>query len=99
MEFQAVIIGYKNHARRIINNVISSKKYSKIYIYHPDIKKLSSLSSINPLVEVTDKTSEWKNCSCFFIGSPSETHFYYIEKIYKLFNNTKKNIIFIVKNL
>lgn len=90
MELQAVIIGYKNHARRIIDIVISSKKYSKIYIYHPDIKKLSTLSSLNPLVEITDKFSDLNKCSCFYISSPSETHFYYIEKIYKLFHNTNK---------
>ena len=39
MNQYAFIIGYRNHAERVAREVVDSKAFKKIYVYHPKIKK------------------------------------------------------------
>ena len=66
------VIGYKNHAKRIIS-LLNIKEDIKIkYIFHP-LK--NSENSIN-----TNNISDLFECDAIFIISPNHTHFEYIKK-------------------
>jgi len=70
MKLQIGIIGYKNHALRLIK-LISQNKYSELkFIYHPD-KKVNH-------VLATNKLQDLYSCDAVIISSPSQTHFDYI---------------------
>ena len=75
---QVGIIGYRNHAKRIIS-LLNVKEDVKIkYIFHP-VK--SSEKSIN-----TNNISDLFKCDAIFIISPNHTHFEYIKKFIHNFN-------------
>ncbi len=73
----AFVIGYKNHAKKIID--ILKKKKIQISIYHDDIKK----TQIKDFYEVV-------NYDYVFILSPNHTHYYYLSLLEKI--NYKKSI-------
>ncbi len=77
----AFVIGYKNHAKKIIN--ILKKKKIKIVIYHYDKRKTQ-----------VNKFSEVLNHDYVFILSPNHTHFYYLSLLEKI---KYKNSIFCEK--
>lgn len=64
-------IGYKNHAKRIIDIVNSSNKAKVELLYHPE----KSIVGYN----FTNNLDELKNFDAIFILSPNETHFNYLE--------------------
>ena len=76
------VIGYKNHARRIILNVLSSKCFDRVFVYHPDKSKLSDSHQLGESVVPTDDFDLVSECECVFISSPSETHCEYIKKVH-----------------
>lgn len=70
------IIGYKNHANRIISILEKFSNFEIIKIYHPN-KKIDDIRG-------TNNFGELYSCDCVFILSPNQTHFEYI---FKLINN------------
>lgn len=69
------VIGYKNHAEKII--LILKKKYRIKYIYHP--RKTIKLKNF------TNNINDFLNLDCIFIICPSKFHFYYLN----FFNKNK----------
>jgi len=67
------IIGYKNHAKRIISLLNTNKDVKIKYIFHP--RKKSEIT-IN-----TNTISDLFECDAVFIISPNHTHFEYIKKL------------------
>ena len=78
------VIGYKNHAKKIIN--LLEKEYNVKYIYHPK-KKLE-------FKNFTNKINKFLNLDCVFIICPSRFHYKYLS----YFNKNKfKGYIFCEK--
>ena len=80
----AFVIGYKNHALRIINHLVDSAYFDKIIIYHPNKLKLLAFEKISESTVVSNDFKESLLCSCVFISSPAETNCDYIKKILAL---------------
>ena len=79
---QVVVIGYKNHAERVINFLCELPSVGKVLVYHPNSNKIKSLSeSLHSKKEYTSNWSDLINANAFFICSPSGTHVEYIKKI------------------
>ena len=81
MKNSAFVIGYKNHAERTIREIIKTKAFKKIYVYHPQIYKKVISKEIIRSVSLTDDFQTAKKCLCIFICSASKTHVEYLEKI------------------
>jgi predicted dehydrogenase len=78
MKLQIGIIGYKNHALRLIE-LISKNKYCKLkVIYHPNKKVEHELA--------TNKIDDLYKCDAVLISSPNQTHFDYIVTLLDNFN-------------
>ena len=69
------IIGYKNHAERLLNILDKKKDCCVEFIYHPT-KKLKD-------VRGTNKISDLLSCDAILISSPNHTHFNYLKKLEK----------------
>lgn len=86
---QIVVIGYKNHAERVINILCEIHSVELVMVYHPDSKKIIGLSkNTYSKIQFTSSWNSLINSDAFFICSPSETHMDYISKI---FDSHKKN--------
>jgi len=69
------IIGYKNHAERLLN-ILAKKKDCRVeFIYHPT-KKLKDVRGTNKILDLL-------SCDGILISSPNDTHFSYIKKLEK----------------
>lgn len=78
MKLQIGIIGYKNHALRLIK-LISKNKCCKLKaIYHPNTKVEHELA--------TNKIDDLYKCDAVLISSPNQTHFDYIVTLLDNFN-------------
>lgn len=77
MVVKAFVIGYRNHAGRVIEHLASSGLCDEIFIFHP--KKLLDTASqkLGVLVTPTNNFFDVVKCSCVFICSPSKTHVQY----------------------
>lgn len=78
------IIGYKNHASRLISIINSLGICNKLVIYHPNkAKLLYGFNKKDLCLEtvLTDSLDLLLKCNCIFIASPTSTHFEYIFKI------------------
>lgn len=84
MTLKVFVVGYKNHAQRVIKNLVSSKLCSHIYVFHPDKGKLDEIENFSSLVLKTYNFVNTMKCSCIFICSPSNTHFYYLKELLRL---------------
>jgi predicted dehydrogenase len=84
------IIGYKNHAARLISIITSLKVCSKLTIFHPDknklIKYFCDQSNLGFEIIFTDSLNDMLDSSCIFIASPTLNHYEYIMKILPEFN-------------
>ena len=69
------IIGYKNHAERLLNILDKKKGCYLKFIYHPT-KKLKDSRG-------TNKISDLLSCDGILISSPNNTHFSYLKKLEK----------------
>lgn len=67
------VIGYKNHAARILNLIEKRSDCTVQCIYHPE-KKINHQNS-------TTNFSDLLVCDAVFILSPDHTHFKYIQKL------------------
>ena len=85
MSHFSFVIGYRNHAERVTRELLKTKAFEKIYVYHPEITKKIT-KKISPIIEYTDDFTFAYKCLCIFICSPSETHIDYLKKI-NILNN------------
>ncbi|SNZ20145.1 Gfo/Idh/MocA family protein [Cohaesibacter gelatinilyticus] len=82
--FSAAVIGYKNHAKRVIDCLVNQLGIQQVTVYHPNNDKVSQLQ--NQVTEAIRYSSNWDDvldCDAIFICSPSGTHVSYIQKILK----------------
>lgn len=73
LETNVGVIGYKNHAYRLISILDSFSNCNVKFIYHPT-KNLTDKRSTNDF-------SKLLTCDAIFIASPNQTHFEYLEKL------------------
>jgi predicted dehydrogenase len=76
------VIGYKNHAKRVIDFLCELPAVETVLVYHPNSIKIQGLSENSHIKK--QYTATWKdliNSDAFFICSPSGTHVDYILKI------------------
>ena len=66
-------IGYRNHAKKLINIIHENSNFEISHIYHPS-KKIDGLPMTNNLEGLYD-------CDGIIISSPNRTHFGYIKQI------------------
>ena len=71
------IIGYRNHAGKLISFLEKNSECKINYIYHPT-KSLDD--------RFTNDFSNLYDCDAVIIASPNKTHYQYIEKLTKNFN-------------
>ena len=69
------IIGYKNHAERLLNILDKKKDCHVEFIYHPT-KKLKDVRGTNKILDLL-------SCDVILISSPNDTHFSYLKKLEK----------------
>ena len=69
---KVAIIGYKNHAGRILNIIKNDLLLHDVVVFHPDKK--------NDIIN-TNNFNDVLNTKCVFVASPNSTHFYYIKKL------------------
>lgn len=82
---QIVVIGYKNHAARVINILCDLSSVESVMVYHPDSTKTGSLfEDAHFKIQYTSLWDNLVNADAFFICSPSETHVDYISKILEI---------------
>ena len=84
MSLRVFVIGYKNHAWRIIRHLAQSNSCDEIVVFHPDKAKLNNIEHLNKTVVKTDDLKEAFSCSCIFICSPSNTHVRYLQDLLSL---------------
>ena len=78
------IIGYKNHARRLISNIEILNVCSKLTIFHPNKDKLiNNFDSVNLSFKIvfTSLLKDIFLSDCIFIAAPTSMHYEYITKI------------------
>ena len=83
------IIGYKNHASRLISIINSLNICTKLSVYHPNKAKLLNgfnEKGLNFETVLTDSIDLLFKSQCIFIASPTATHFEYISKIISKYN-------------
>ncbi len=68
------VIGYKNHALRLMDEFYKSKHTKEIIVYHPK-KKLG----INKKYQSTNDFQDLERCHAIIISSPTNTHYKYLE--------------------
>ena len=82
------IIGYKNHARRLISIINKLNVCSKLIIFHPDKHKLINGFNRDDLefeIIFTNVIEDMFEASCIFIATPTPTHYKYLVKILPIF--------------
>ncbi len=83
------IIGYKNHALRLISIINKLGVCSKLTIYHPNKEKIHSFSDysqFNFKVIITSVFDDVYQSECVFIASPTSTHYDYLTKLLKKYD-------------
>lgn len=79
---QIVVIGYKNHAERVINILCEMPSVKSVIVYYPDSTKTRVLADgAHFKIKYTSVWDNLMDSDAFFICSPSETHIDYILKI------------------
>ena len=69
------VIGYKNHAKRLLNILDHKRDCHVEFIYHPT-KKFKDVRCTNNLEDLL-------LCDGILISSPNDTHFSYLKKLEK----------------
>ena len=83
MAMRIGIIGYKNHAERLIKAISEQRDVTELWIFHPKKERLSNLSFPNVVfsLHTTAIIDDLFGLDAVFISSPSETHYSYIFKL------------------
>ena len=89
---QLAVIGYRNHAAKLIKLVNKFKEVKKIFVYHPDKNKIDNLVFSSKKIFSTSDLSKLDNVDGIIISSKNNSHANYLNIFSK-----KKNIFF-VKN-
>ena len=81
MSLKVFVVGYKNHARRVITRILKSGLCCEIYVFHPEIHRLSGIEELDPSIKKTQDLTDIAKCECIFICSPSTTHVHYLKEL------------------
>jgi predicted dehydrogenase len=83
MAMRIGIIGYKNHAGRLIEIIAQRKDVKELWVFHPKRERLSNFSFPSSLfsLHTTAIIEDLFGLDAVFISSPSETHYSYIFKL------------------
>lgn len=73
MAIKIGIIGYRNHAERLISLIEKNRNCELIHVFHPT-KKIDHK-------KFTNKFSDLLDCDAIFISSPNDTHFDYLMRL------------------
>lgn len=88
MKINVFVIGYKNHALKIISILSNISDIEKIVVYHPDMDSREA-PKMDKNIIFTDNFLLILDAKCVFIASPSETHYFYLKKIRDLYQNIR----------
>ena len=89
---QLGVIGYRNHAAKLIRLVNSFKDVKKIFVYHPDKNKLKNFSIYSKKILITSDINKLNVVDGVIIASRSNSHSDYLNFFLK-----KKKYIFCEK--
>tara|TARA_Y100000389_G_C17448470_1_gene513116 strand:+ start:379 stop:1347 length:969 start_codon:yes stop_codon:yes gene_type:complete len=89
---QIAVIGYRNHAAKLIKLVNSFKEVKKIFVYHPDKNKIKNFTIKSKKIFTTNDISKLDNVDGIIISSKSNSHAKYLN-----FFSKKKKYIFCEK--
>jgi len=84
VSLRVFVVGYKNHARRVVKSILRSQLCSEIFVYHPEIEKLNEIEDLGSSIRRTNDLTVAIKCSCVFICSPSNTHISYLKELLRL---------------
>ena len=87
---QIAVIGYRNHAAKLIKLVNSFKEVKKIFVYHPDKNKIKNFTIKSKKIFTTNDISKLDNVDGIIISSKSNSHAKYLN-----FFSKKKKIYFL----
>jgi len=90
------IIGYRNHARRLLSIINDNTICSKFIVYYPDNSTINDgfdSTGLRSAFTLTSDIQQLYSTDCVFIASPTETHFNYV----KMFSLNFKGYIFCEK--
>tara|TARA_B100000586_G_scaffold95884_1_gene68423 strand:+ start:440 stop:1495 length:1056 start_codon:yes stop_codon:yes gene_type:complete len=73
LTYKIGIIGYRNHAKKILDIVDANKKFDITHIFHPT-REINDPHATNNLEKLY-------NCDAVIIASPNSTHLEYIQKL------------------
>lgn len=91
MSLRIGIIGYKNHAGRLIKAISQQKDLTELWVFHPKKERISNFTFPNSIfsLHTTGMIEDLFGLDAVFIASPSETHYSYIfdlvDKVHYLF--------------
>lgn len=85
---QLGVIGYRNHAAKLIKLVNSFKDVKKIFVYHPDKNKIKNFSIHSKKILITSDINKLNDVDGVIISSKSNSHSDYLN----IFSKKKKYI-------
>ena len=77
------LVGYKNHARRMLDLLLEIEDVADIFVYYPsrDVLESSDILGISSRVSITNIFDDLLVLDFIVIASPTSTHISYIEKL------------------
>ena len=85
---QLGVIGYRNHAEKLIKLINSFKDVKKIIVYHPNKKKIKNFSIYSKKITTTSDIDKLNDVDGVIISSKSNSHSDYLN----IFSKKKKFI-------
>ena len=77
------IIGYKNHAEKLIRSINKLNKIKKIFVYHPNKEKLSGLKIVSKKIKKTSHFKDLLKADGVIIASRNDSHVNYLQSLEK----------------
>ena len=75
------IIGYKNHAEKLIKSINKLNQIKKIFVYHPIQKNLSGLRLVSKKIKKTSDFYDLLKADGVIIASRNDSHANYLESL------------------
>ena len=85
---QLGVIGYRNHAEKLIKLINSFKDVKKIIVYHPNKNRIKNFSIYSKKISITSNIDKLNNVDGVIISSKSNSHSDYLN----IFSKKKKYI-------